>query len=332
MATEKITDTHQPAPADQAALADIQKQLEAGGDPFGDNDDSTTDTSAAGNGNDGNDGGDGQGGDAGGDAGATGDANNGAGDGTQQGQGDQQQGDATKNQPTAEQLEEAANIGQEQPAALPKFKAELPENFEEQRKTLRKEKAEAFKKYNDGEITDDAYAEIVDRVDTELENLTALRIRTETLQEVNVQTAQASQQAVIASIINTAKASGELDYIATPAAQKQFDIALTMAMQDPDNAAKSYADLANAAHRTVLALRGITAKQPTDTQQTTQQAKPGERKPTETPPVTLSGIPSASTSNTGGDVLTQLSSLHGQDFESAFSKLPPAQQARLLDE
>lgn len=202
---------------------------------------------------------------------------------------------------------------------LPTYKAELPQDYKAQRAELMKAKADAMKQLMDGEIDAEAYAAEDARVSEALEDLAAARIRAETLQEANAQSQQAYQARAIQRLIANAKA--EVDYAADATAQKQFDTSLQVLAAQPDNAGKDFADLIEDAHKMVKAMRGIAP-----------QAKPGaERKPAGDAPVTLRGVPSASTPNTGG-VIEQIARLKGPAYEAAYAKLTPAQQAALLGE
>ena len=219
----------------------------------------------------------------------------------------------------AEQAESKPAEVSAEAAELPTYKAEVPQDYKAQRAELMKAKADAMKQLMDGEIDAEAYAAEDARVSEALEDLAAARIRAETLQEANAQSQQAYQARAIQRLIANAKA--EVDYAADATAQKQFDTSLQVLAAQPDNAGKDFADLIEDAHKMVKAMRGIAP-----------QAKPvAERKPAGDAPVTLRGVPSASTPNTGG-VIEQIARLKGPAYEAAYAKLTPAQQAALLDE
>lgn len=204
-------------------------------------------------------------------------------------------------------------------AALPAYKAEVPSDYKAQRTELLKAKAAAMKQLMEGEIDADTFAAEEIRVTEALEELAAQRIRAETLQDANAQSQQIYQQRTIQRLI--AKAKGEVDYATDASAQQQFDTSLQVLAAQPANAGKDFADLAEAAHKMVKAMRGIA-----------QQPKPpvADRKPAGEVPVTLRSLPSASTPNTGG-VIEQIARLKGPAYEAAFDKLTPAQKAALLD-
>ena len=227
--------------------------------------------------------------------------------------------DATTTEAQQAEADPAPAAASTEAAELPTYKAEVPQDYKAQRAELMKAKADAMKQLMDGEIDAEAYAAEDARVSEALEDLAAARIRAETLQEANAQSQQAYQARAIQRLIANAKS--EVDYAADPAAQKQFDTSLQVLAAQPDNAGKDFADLIEDAHKMVKAMRGIAP-----------QAKPvAERKPAGDAPVTLRGVPSASTPNTGG-VIEQIARLKGPAYEAAYAKLTPAQQAALLDE
>lgn len=229
----------------------------------------------------------------------------------------------TATETTAE--EPVDEVVDDKPIAQPTaYKADLPNDYKTQRAELVKEKAGLMKKLMDGEIDADEFAESEARISDTLEDLTAQRIRAETLQEANAQSQANYQQREIQRLI--AKTKAEIDYAADAKAAKQFDVALGAITSDPDNSTRDYADLLGDAHKVVLALRGITTKG-----QVVEQAIKS-RIPEGKPPVTLRGIPTASTPNANGNMLDQMGRLTGQAYQDAFSKLSPNQRKALLDE
>lgn len=213
-------------------------------------------------------------------------------------------------------------------AAQPtRFQAEVAADLKEQRKALRAEKAAALTKLMNGEIDADAYAAEEDRIGDALDALNRQEVRAETLQEVNRQNDANYNSRVLKSLIATRKA--EVDYANDAKAQRQFDQALSMLGADPDNAGRDFAEIAEEAHRAVAALRGVQAAAPTNQRKPSQ---PPDRRPQVQAPVTLRDMPAAAQSNSGGSLEEQLGRLSGVAYEEAFSKLSPAAKARLLDE
>jgi hypothetical protein len=205
----------------------------------------------------------------------------------------------------------------EQPAT---YKTDMPADYKEQRNGLVKEKAVLMKQLMDGEVDADEFAASESRISDALEDLTAQRIRAETLQEANVQTQATYQQREIQKLIRTTKA--EVDYTTDAKAQRQFDMALGAVGQDPDNAGKDYAELLTEAHKVVMALRGVTPAP-------AKASAPRPNRQAPQPPQTLSGLPTAASSETKS-VERTLGELSGDELERAFDALPKGELARLL--
>jgi hypothetical protein len=235
--------------------------------------------------------------------------------------------ETAKTQETTEAKEEP-EVQQAQIQEPTGYKAEVPQEYKSQRAELLKSKAEAMKKLMDGEIGAEEFAQEDARIADALEELTAQRIRAETLIEANQQLQAQTQQKALQKLISQTK--DQIDYLADPKAQKQFDMALNTMGADPDNAGRDYADLIAEAHKVVCALRGIPVTKGEQVAQAVQQT--ANRRPKEAPPVTLRNIPAASTPNANGDMLDQMGRLSGPAYEEAFNRLTPAQRKSLLDE
>ena len=226
--------------------------------------------------------------------------------------------DATPPNPGKQAYQVAPSAAQDTEQPM-QYQAEVPADYPAKRAELVKAKADAMRKLLNGEVDADEFAAEDARISGELEELSAARIRAETLQDANRQASVMYQQQALKRLVT--KVKGDVDYAADESARKQFDTALKVLAADGDG--RDFAELIDEAHAIVSARRGIaTAKAP--------QATPATRKPDGTPPVTLRGIPSASTPNTGS-VVDQLARLKGPAYEAAYARLTPAQKASLLD-
>ena len=300
--------------AEQKALDEIAAAQARGEDPFGDNDDATTTTAET-----------------------TEEASTGTDNGTAEavtaevvagdegvgtGEGKSEVGKADD---FASEAELTAIANDDPPAGADplQFNVQAPSDYKATRAALLAERAEALEKMMGGEMEAKEYAAIEARVMDGLEDLSAQRIRAETLLEANAQSLAQVQQAAISALI--VKAKDDVPYATDAKAQRQFDMALNAVTTDPDNAGKPFAHLVNEAHKVVMALRGVQAKPAT-------AAAPAPRKPEGAAPVTLRSIPAAATPNTGGSITDQLARLSGQEYEAACAKLTPAQRAAMLDE
>lgn len=229
----------------------------------------------------------------------------------------------------------AAVAGEDEPVTDPiPAPVPVPQQFrtadrgtlDAERKVLLAQDAEAFKKVMDGEMEPGDYAALRGEIGSKLDTLLIQR----TLIEANAQNQAQSENGAVKSIMDSAKATGEIDYFTDIKGQKQFDMALQMLVGDPDNAGRSFADMTKDAHSAVLALRGVAAKGPA-VATPAPTGKPAARVP-EKPPITLRGLPSASTPNTGSGIAEAMGRLKGAAYQDAFAKLTPAQKSALVDE
>lgn len=234
-------------------------------------------------------------------------------------QADDQQPDAPK---VADVPPTAAQDVQPAASTAPQtYRADMPADLAAKRVELLGAKAEAMKQLMDGVIDAEKYAAEEFRISEELEGITLARARAETLAEVNRQTAEGYQGNVISALVARTKA--EIDYASDPDAQKTFDRALRLVGSEPDAAGKDFAQLADEAHRMVMARRVVAPAAPS----TTGRAAPDRTPPK--PPITLGGLPTAAASGTKS-VTEVVGRLAGDDLEKAFDALSDADLKKLM--
>ena len=201
------------------------------------------------------------------------------------------------------------------------YRADMPADLAAKRTELLAAKAEAMKQLMDGVIDAEKYADEECRISEELEGITLARARAETLAEVNRQTAEVYQGSVISALV--ARTKTEIDYASDTDAQQTFDLALRLVASEPDAAGKDFAQIADEAHRMVLARRGVAPAAPS----TTGRAAPDRTPPK--PPITLGGLPTAAASGTKS-ISEVAGRLTGDDLEQAFDALPDADLKKLM--
>lgn len=232
---------------------------------------------------------------------------------------DDQQPDAPK---VADVPPTAAQDAQPVASTAPQtYRADMPSDLAAKRTELLAAKAEAMKQLMDGVIDAEKYADEESRISEELEGITLARARAETLAEVNRQTAEVYQGNVISALV--ARTKTEIDYASDTDAQQTFDRALRLVGSEPDAAGKDFAQIADEAHRMVLARRGVAPAAPS----TTGHAAPDRTPPK--PPITLGGLPTAATSGTKS-ISEVAGRLTGDDLEQAFDALPDADLKKLM--
>ena len=159
------------------------------------------------------------------------------------------------------------------------------------------------------------------RISEELEGITLARARAETLAEVNRQTAEGYQATVINALV--ARTKTEIDYASDTDAQQTFDRALRLVASEPDAAGKDFAQIADEAHRMVLARMGVKPSAPLTA------ARPAPDRTPPKPPITLGGLPTAAASGTKS-VTEVVGRLAGDDLEKAFDALSDADLKKLM--
>lgn len=238
--------------------------------------------------------------------------------------------------PTADEAAAALAEMTPEPAALPATpKAfEVPgDDFDAKRKELQTQRKDIIKQWGNGELSDEQYAAKLDELDGQIYTVIQQQAKQQTLAEINEQNkreAQSRQQnaenAAMVAVAKASKDAGQIDYSTDQAACGQFDALHAAAKLDPSNAGLSASQLAQKAHDALLVLRGITKSKAEPTDRT-----PPARQPAASPPITLRGLPNASTSNAGGTVADALGRLTGDAYELAYAKLTAEQKAALLD-
>lgn len=238
---------------------------------------------------------------------------------------------------TAEQLAAIAKDTAPEPAKLPTY--EVPtKDFAAERKALRESRKEIQAKWDQGDLTDEELQTQLDAVDDQLEALTAEKVRADTLRDLNEQHAREAQAKIdaefntaTAAIIKAAatSATAKVDYVKDKGAQRQFDMALDMLQADEANAGKTPTQLVAEAHKAVLVIRGLPIGNAAPAPAPAPAAVPAAPRPRDVP-VTLGGLPNASQVPLQDETLAQASRLSGEDLENFLSRLPPAQQQRLL--
>lgn len=232
---------------------------------------------------------------------------------------DDQQPDAPK---VADVPPTAAQDAQPVASTAPQtYRADMPTDLAAKRTELLAAKAEAMKQLMDGVIDAEKYADEECRISEELEGITLARARAETLAEVNRQTAEGYQANVISALV--ARTKTEIDYASDTDAQQTFDLALRLVASEPDAAGKDFAQIADEAHRMVMARRGVAPAAPS----TTGRAAPDRTPPK--PPITLGGLPTAAASGTKS-ISEVAGRLTGDDLEQAFDALPDADLKKLM--
>lgn len=220
----------------------------------------------------------------------------------------------------AEQADETPPV--EQPAAEtppaddPPAKIPPPAEITEKITTLKAEERDAFKRLMDGEIESEAYLEIKDRVENEVD---ALKEQAREAQRTMADAQREWQNAEKAQMA-AAKAEG-LDYLGKPALLAAFNTHLRALGSDEKNAKRDSAWFLSEAHKLTKADLGI---------KTPAKNVPRGVDNAEIPP-TLRGVPPAGTGAVNTDEFAHMRNLEGIALERAHAALTEAQRDRWMN-
>ncbi len=221
------------------------------------------------------------------------------------------------------------------PAPPAPFKVPDTAELTAKRNELRTSKRELLTKWSAGEMSDEEYAEAVEKVDDELAEVVQAQTRAATLHEVNTQTAERARQAAEAAenaamykVAVASKAAGLIDYQENKVAAAQFDSLFTAAKLDPANAKLTPDEVVAKTHKAVLALHGLAEPAPRQTQASAAQA-PTPPAPRAVPPG-IGGIPNASQTVVQDEMFERFRTLEGDDAEAFLAGLSEKQVDRLM--
>lgn len=206
----------------------------------------------------------------------------------------------------------------------PAYEVNMPADAADQVKTLRVEKADAFDKLMDGEMTAAEYRAIETRTDDSVDAIRSKVLTANVLAAANEQQAQAEWQRNEQAEFTKFKAEG-LDYRAKPGLLAAYNTHLKSLAALPENETKDAGWFLRKAHEMTkeeLGIKPTAAAKP--------EAKPRGVDRSAIPP-TLSRTPPAADPAIAGDEFAGMQGLKGSDAERAFAKMTPEQQERYLD-
>ena len=245
------------------------------------------------------------------------------------GEGDTQDETSTTAQADPDALAEV--LAESQPADAPRY--ELPDtaSIAEQRKALREQRAALDAKWLAGDLSDADRAQKVSTIEDQLDELLQRATRAETLAEVNRQNAINDQARVIDAIRRDGAKAG-IDYKPDGDAAAQFDTALQLVAARKGMAGKPFEDLAQQAHRMVLALHGKLSPVPSASPPpaAAPAAAPAPKPPREIPP-TLGHMPAAARAPIANDFMSEFAGIDDPDrAEEMLANMPARQREALL--
>lgn len=219
----------------------------------------------------------------------------------------------------------------EEPAAaqpvVPRYEAQLPQDYDDQIAALKARDAELRQRFKDGDIDIDERDAGLAELAEQRERLLVLRAKAEISQEMTQQTAAQQWQATINAFVAKAARDDGVDYRKDAALANDWDQFVRVLAANPAHADKSMEWFLAEAHKRVMALHGVAKPAPKDP---VADAKAKRKPPVDAAPTTLAQVPG---SDGPGDVSSEfadIEALDGWELEDAIAKMSPTQREKFL--
>ena len=188
---------------------------------------------------------------------------------------------------------------------------------------------EIEQRYMDGGIGESERLAELRKLNRERDDLNREKARAETVAYFVQQQAHSAQQAILDELVRGAKSDG-IDYEADADARVEFNAALKTAEALPRLAGKPPGDIYAAAHRMVLAARGI-APAPAAAPAAASQAQGGARRAAPPVPPSIRNLPTAATQTQGSGLDDVLRHRKGTSFDDTWGRMTEEQRRAYLD-
>lgn len=221
----------------------------------------------------------------------------------------------------------AEKPSEQEPAAqvVPRYEAKLPDDFNDRVSALSTAEAEAWQKFNDGDLDQAGLQSELGRIATERAELHAIKVKAEISQEMNAQTVEQTWAATVnRAIVEFSKPeNGGIDYRKDTAKMADLDQFVKLLANNEANSDKPMEWFLHEAHRRVQALHGISSVKP----------PPGDANKRREPavkniPPSLANVPGGDGPGDVAGEFADIDSLDGEELESAISRMTPAQRER----
>lgn len=204
------------------------------------------------------------------------------------------------------------------------YKAALPEDYDAKVAALGSSEADAWAKFETGDLDRPALQAELSRISAERSDLAAMKVKAEVSQEMTQQSAEVAwNNAINRLYANAAKESG-IDYRKDNDRNAELDQFVKVLANSPANADKSMDWFLTEAHKRVLALNG---KTPTPTP-APPPVKPAQNRTPPPAPKSLAHVPGGEGPGDIGGEFAHLDALGGEDLEAAIAKMTPAQREK----
>jgi hypothetical protein len=229
--------------------------------------------------------------------------------------------------PASDPVDEPADEPVAAQPVVPRYEAQLPQDYDQQIAALKARDAELRQRFKDGEIDIDERDAGLAELAEQRERLLVLRAKAEISREMSEQTAAQQWQATINAFVAKAARDDGVDYRKDAALSNDWDQFVRVLAAKPEHADKSMEWFLAEAHKRVMALHGLAKPAPKDP---LSDAKAKRKPPVDAAPTTLAQVPGSDGPGDVGDEFADVMALDGWELEEAIAKMSPTQRERFL--
>lgn len=209
----------------------------------------------------------------------------------------------------------------------PAYKAELPEDFDQQVAKLDGQIEDLAKQFKDGDIDFDQYRSESKSIEDKRAELNGAKMRADLYSDMTAQNAEQEWNWTVNRFMRSTAKAGDIDYAKDESKRADLDGFVKALAQVEANANKDFDWFLAEAHKRVKALHGLST---TDKRAGGKDGDPppSRKPPTDAVPVTLANVPG---SDGPGDLAGEFADLDGLDgdaLEMAIAKMTPEQREK----
>ena len=208
---------------------------------------------------------------------------------------------------------------------VPRYEAQLPQDYDQQIAALKARDAELRQRFRDGDIDIDERDAGLAEIAAEREQLLIQKATAETLARINEQNQRQAQADYERRFVERVKADG-IDYTQ----QRNINLFNTLLAElQEEHGDKGRDWLWNEAHKAVMRARGVPLSRAAS-QDPVADAKAKRKPPVDAAPTTLAQVPGSDGPGDVSDEFADVMALEGLEFEAAIARMSPAQREKFL--
>lgn len=232
---------------------------------------------------------------------------------------------ATDDAATATDADPVIEDKEKSPEFKPRYQVAMPDDFDEQVKSVDDREAALLEKFKLGELEADDFVVENRKLSNERRELDTLRTKAEIAREMGAQTAEQEWNFTVTNFMRKVKRDEGIDYATDEAKGTDLDTFVKVLANNPANADKDYDWFLIEAHKRAKVLHGITEQK-----KETPAAKT-RKPPTDKLPATLAQVPGGDgPGDISGDEFSELDALDGLEYERALASMSKEKRDRYL--